>query len=54
MIKFFPAKAFFKIVSNNDNVEEIDYIKVSDNGDFFIEKHTPQGVQSIKLVEEGK
>lgn len=54
MTKFFPAKAFFKIITFDDKIAEIDYIKVSRDGKFFIEKHTKDGIKVIRLIEDDK
>ena len=53
MIQLYPTKAFYKVVSEDDSVTEIDYISADEEGNLFIEKHLKNGsVNKFKLVEE--
>ena len=53
MIQLYPTKAFYKVISEDDNVTEIDYISADEEGNLFIEKHLKNGVvNKFKLVEE--
>ena len=53
MVQLYPAKTFFKVISNDSGeVQEIDYIKVQEDGTFYIEKHKDNNIEIVKLVEE--
>ena len=39
MIQLYPTKAFYKVISEDDSVTEIDYISADEEGNLFIEKH---------------
>ena len=47
MIQLYPTKAFYKVISEDDSVTEIDYISADEEGNLFIEKHLKNG--SVKL-----
>lgn len=63
MIRLYPAKAFYKVVTNlntdegphyyEDTIEEISYISADETGNFFKEVHKKDGtIEKFRLVEE--
>ena len=53
MVQLYPAKAFYKIISENESVQEVDYIRAEEDGNLYLEKHYNDGtIQKYKLVEE--
>lgn len=53
MIQLYPTKAFYKVISEDNSVTEIDYISADEEGNLFIEKHLKNGsINKFKLIEE--
>lgn len=53
MIQLYPVKAFYKVISNDEKIEEIDYVKADKEGNLYIEKYYKDGTtEQFKLVEE--
>jgi hypothetical protein len=53
MVQLYPAKAFYKVITEDSIVQEIDYIRAEEDGNLYLEKHHKDGtIEKYKLIEE--